>query len=243
MISRGPSLTEQVRQHIKEAIAAEKFEDGRIPAEADLAEDLGVSRTTIRDALSRLEHEGTIFRRQGAGTFVNQHGLQIKSKLDEIWSYEAVLEAHGYQPSVRVLGVRSEPADEDTAAALHLERGDPIVVTEKIFCEDASPVVLTENRIPERALLHSVGETDARMPVYDFLAVHCDRNLSYYLSDIIPVALDATAAGKLDVEPGTPAFCFDEIGFDSENNPVVRATSWFRDELLRFRLIRRRAVT
>ena len=243
MISRGPSLTEQVRQHIKQAISDDEFEDGRIPAEADLAVELGVSRTTVRDALSRLEHEGAIFRRQGAGTFVNEHGLQIKSKLDEIWSYEDVLEAHGYTPSVQMLDVHSEQADSKTAGALGILEGDPILTTEKLFCEDGVPVVLTRNHIPQSLVLGDIDETDAGLPIYEFLEAHCSRSLSYYLSDIVPVALDDAAAGKLELEPGTPTIAFDEIGFDTDNQPVVRATSWFRDELLRFRLIRRRAAS
>ena len=243
MISRGPSLTEQVRQHIKQAITDDEYEDGRIPAEADLAIELGVSRTTVRDALSRLEHEGTIFRRQGAGTFVNEHGLQIKSKLDEIWSYEDVLEAHGYKPSVQVLAVQTEEADSTTAASLDISPGDPILTTEKLFCEDGVPVVLTRNHIPQSLVVGEITEKEAGMPIYEFLETHCNRSLSYYLSDIVPVALDEAAAGKLDLETGTPTIAFDEIGFDLDNRPVVRATSWFRDELLRFRLIRRRALS
>ena len=70
MITRNPSLTDQVKAHIKERIVNDGFENGRIPPETELASDLGVSRTTVRDALSRLEHEGTIYRRQGAGTQV-----------------------------------------------------------------------------------------------------------------------------------------------------------------------------
>ena len=76
-------------------------QDGSLPR-PNWPIDLGVSRTTIRDALSRLEHEGSIYRKQGAGTFVNEPGLQIKSRLEEMWSYEEVLRDHGYTPSVRV---------------------------------------------------------------------------------------------------------------------------------------------
>ena len=114
MITRNPSLTDQVKAHIKERIVNDEFDDGRIPPETELATDLGVSRTTVRDALSRLEHEGTIYRSQGAGTFVNEPGLQIRSRLEEIWSYEQVLEDHGYVPSVRVLSSRRGPADSPT---------------------------------------------------------------------------------------------------------------------------------
>ena len=60
MIKRSPSLTDQVKSHIKEQILNDKFEGNRIPSETDLASELGVSRTTVRDALTRLENEGVI---------------------------------------------------------------------------------------------------------------------------------------------------------------------------------------
>ena len=83
MLKRPPSLTEQVKARLKQSILNEEFVDGRIPSETELAQDLGVSRTTIRDALSRLELEGAVYRKQGAGTFVNPAGLQIKTRLEE----------------------------------------------------------------------------------------------------------------------------------------------------------------
>jgi GntR family transcriptional regulator len=241
MITRNPSLTEQVKTHIKKRIADDDFEDGRIPPETELANDLGVSRTTVRDALSRLEHEGTIYRRQGAGTFVNEQGLQIKSRLEEIWSYEQVLEDHGYVPSISVLAESEMKADVETADALGLDEGDAVLVIEKLFLEDEDPVILTINRIPSRILTDTQYADDEATPVYEFLEHHCNRTLSYYLSEIIPVSLDKDMAVKLGVATGTLAISFDEIGFDQNNEPIVRATSYFRDDLIRFRLIRRRA--
>jgi GntR family transcriptional regulator len=240
MITRNPSLTDQVKAHIKERIVNDEFAEGRIPPEAVLAEDLGVSRTTVRDALAKLEHEGAIFRKQGAGTFVNQPGLQIKSRLEEIWSYEQVLEDHGYTPSVAVLTDRITTGNEETAAALDIEPGADVLVIEKIFREDDAPVVLTRNRIPA-ALLTGRERRGDEMPIYEFLEEYCGRHLAYYVSEIVPVALTADQARKLEVKRGTVALSFDEVGFDQNNEPVVHATSYFRDDLLRFRLIRRKA--
>ena len=235
MITRNPSLTEQVKAHLKDLILNDGFEDGRIPPEAELAEELGVSRTTVRDALSRLEHEGAVSRRQGSGTFVNEPVLQIKSRLEEIWSYEQVLEDHGYTPSVEVL--RVETVEED---------GDDVLLIEKLFLEDNRPVVLTRNRIPSEIVTAGGDapgaeyELDSATPIYEFLEEHAGRTLTYYVSDIVPVTLDGEVADALGVEPGTLAVSFDEIGYDQNNEPVVRATSYFRDDLLRFRLVRRR---
>jgi GntR family transcriptional regulator len=240
VIARNPSLTEQVKAHLKEQILEGEFPEGRIPAESDLATDLGVSRTTIRDALSRLEQEGAIYRKQGSGTFVNEPGLQIKSRLEEIWSYEQVLEDHGYTPSVRVLAADDIAADEALAKDLAIEPGDPVLVMEKLFLEDDVPVVLTYNRIPR---VHLEADITDRLdlPIYDLLEAGSGRRLSYYLSEIIPVALGAEEADRLGVAAGTPAICFEEVGFDQDNEPVAHATSYFRDDLLRFRLIRRNA--
>ncbi len=241
MIARSPSLTEQVKQHLKERIHNGEFEDGRIPAENDLATDLGVSRTTVRDALSRLEHEGAVVRKQGAGTFVNVAGLQIKSRLEEIWSYEEVLRDHGYEPSVEVMRAEVEPADEATARALGVEVGAAVLAIVKLFREDDEPVVVTANRIPAAYL--SEGAVDsAALPVYEFLDAYADRHLAYYYSEIVPVALDPERADVLGVAPGTAVVSFEEIGYDQDDEPVVSARSYFRDSLLRFRLIRRKAV-
>ena len=240
MITRNPSLTDQVKAHIKDQIVNDEFEDGRIPPEAALAEDLGVSRTTIRDALGKLEHEGAIYRKQGAGTFVNEAGLQIKSRLEEIWSYEQVLEEHGYTPAVKVLTDKVLPVNEETAEALGLDEDADVLVIEKVFLEDSTPVVLTRNRIPATMLEEADRKHDA-MPIYEFLEEYCDRRLSYYVSEIVPVAFDSDQAKKLGVKKGTVGLSFVEVGFDQDNEPVLHATSYFRDDLLRFRLIRRKA--
>lgn len=238
-MKRSPTLTEQVRRHIKERIVNDEFDDGRIPPETELANDLGVSRTTIRDALGRLESEGAIYRKQGAGTFVNDAGLQIRSRLEEIWSYEDVLEAHGYTPSVRVLSLATAPADEPLAAALRIDPKDPVIVIEKLLLEDDAPVILITNKVPAAYIDTPYDEEDAGVPIFRFLEDHGRRYLSYYLSEIVPASAGRPVADRLTIPRGTPLLSFHEIGYDRDNQPVLEATSFFRDDLLRFRLIRR----
>ena len=240
MIARNPSLTDQVKANLKERIVNGEFDEGRMPSESDLAVELGVSRTTVRGALSQLENEGTIYRRQGAGTFVNEPGLQIKSRLEEMWSYEEVLRDHGYTPSVEVLRVAEEQASDVVANDLALAVGDPVLSMEKLFLEDDEPVVLTHNRVPSNDLPEDAATFVGDEALPEFLDRHSDRHLAYYVSELVPVALDSHQAKCLGVAENTPAICVQEIGFDQDNEPLVRSTSYFRDDLLRFRLIRRK---
>ena len=62
-------------------------EADRLPAEVDLAAQLGVSRTVIRDALSEMERAGYIERVRGIGTVVNRSVLGLRSRLDQKLEY------------------------------------------------------------------------------------------------------------------------------------------------------------
>lgn len=240
MLKRKPSLTDQAKNYIKQRILNGEYEGERIPSETELADELGVSRTTIRDALSRLENEGVVYRRQGSGTFVNRAGLQIKTRLEEIWSYEAVLRAHGYTPSTRILEVERAAAGEEVAADLQIAPGAEIVTVEKLFLEDEEPVILTVNRVPAALITEPFDTADWHLPVYEFLWEFGRQRLSYYLSEIIPLAADVQLASTLNVVPKTPLLSFAEIGFNEENAPILKADSYLRDDLLRLRLIRRK---
>jgi len=240
MFKRSPSLTEQIKLHIKQQIVDGEFEGERIPSEPELANNLGVSRTTVRDALSRLESEGAVVRKQGMGTFINRPGLQIKSRLEEIWSYESVLEAHGYEPTIRILGLTEKSADQQVAEELGIGESDTVLVIEKLFEEDSNPVILTYNTLPASSIVSPFDEVACRLPIYELLEEHCQQQLSYYLSDIVPISAPAEIARKLDLPEKTALLALKEIGYDINNQPLIKAVSYFRDDLIRFRLIRRR---
>lgn len=242
MLKRKQSLTDQAKAHIKERILNDDYDGGRIPSETDLANQLGVSRTTIRDALSRLENEGVVFRKQGAGTFVNKAGLQIKSRLEEIWCYEAVLEDHGYTPSTRILGLNLEAAERDVADELKLSIGDQLLVVHKLFLADDEPVILTINQFPAEMIKRPYEEDDLRAPVYQFLGEFCDQHLTYYLSEIVPAIASDTSTDALQLQPGSALISFEEIGFNQNNEPILKSRSCFRDDMLRLRLLRREAL-
>jgi GntR family transcriptional regulator len=242
MLKRTPSLTEQAKSHIKQLILDDAFADGKIPAETELAADLGVSRTTIRDALSRLENEGVVYRKQGAGTFVNEAGLQIKSRLDEIWSYQEMLAAHDYLPSTRILEVSTQSAPADIAADLNMAEGEDLIVVRKLFLADNQPVILAYNYVPASLLVQPCQPEDFLEPIYSYLWKNGRSHFSYYLSEIVPMIADEKLAQTLHIQPQTPLFSLQEIGYNDDNQPILKSTSCFRDDLIRFRLIRRPTI-
>ena len=240
MFKRNLSLTAQVKSHLKQRILNAEFEDGRIPSEADLASELNVGRSTIREALGRLENESVIYRRQGSGTFVNETGLQIKTPLEEIWDYEKILEAHGYTPSTKILSVNEESVNSAIATDLNLDPEAPALVVQKLFLADDNPVVLTRNYIPSAIITQPYTNDDFHLPMYEFLTRFGQQELLYYFSEIVPLAAPAWLVDKLSLSSQNKILLsFEELGYNQDNEPIIKAYSYFRDDLLRLRLIRR----
>ncbi len=72
-MSRAPLLAERLANTIRERIASGSFKVGdRLPTERKMSESYGVSRAVVREALGRLNHDGIVVSRQGAGAFVSE---------------------------------------------------------------------------------------------------------------------------------------------------------------------------
>ncbi|HPI97954.1 MAG TPA: GntR family transcriptional regulator, partial [Synergistales bacterium] len=86
-ISRGTKIYERVVEEIKELISRGEFEQGDpLPPERQLIEQLGVSRSSLREAFKVLESLGLLESIPGKGRFVR------KARADGIPSLQMPLE-------------------------------------------------------------------------------------------------------------------------------------------------------
>src|SRR3954471_5557932 len=86
---RTVSLREQVVQQIRTAIIEGRIKPNDHLTEMTLTEQLGVSRTPIREALILLEREGLVIAAPNRGCFVRAFSEQ---DVDEVFSMRATLE-------------------------------------------------------------------------------------------------------------------------------------------------------
>lgn len=91
-------LYRQIAEQLRTLIGKGEFHPGaRLPAERDLAKQLGVSRPSVREALIALEVEGWVEVRTGAGVFVlerNPRKIETRKKVpDNEWGPLEILRA------------------------------------------------------------------------------------------------------------------------------------------------------
>src|SRR5512135_2938347 len=81
-ITNNKTLADQVTESLTSKIMAKDFPNSQLPSEQAMAEGFGVSRTVIREAVSRLKAEGLIDTRQGRGAVVRNDRLDVPFRID-----------------------------------------------------------------------------------------------------------------------------------------------------------------
>lgn len=76
-IARPLSLVQQVEQILRDAIHSGRFIGDRLPTEVELADQLGVSRETVRRATETLAREGLVVKFRRKGTFTRSPELTL----------------------------------------------------------------------------------------------------------------------------------------------------------------------
>ncbi len=119
MFEKIPSraMSDTVAQQLLKQIEIGSFAGtGKLPTEAMLAQEFGVSRTVIREAISRLKNEGVVAPRQGSGVYLAEHASIRPLRID----YEEAVEAGAL---TQLFAVR-RAIEAEVAAEAALQRND-----------------------------------------------------------------------------------------------------------------------
>jgi GntR family transcriptional regulator len=221
------TLADATSAALQRAILAGKFLPGsQLPAEFDLMDQLGVSRTTLREALKRLEEQGLIVRRRGRGTYVRERAI-VKDLSLNFGISEMITQA-GLTPGVRSTTVRREPAPAEVAAALALAEGTPLIVIERVRTAGERPVVWSRDMLPADRLEPrglTAGDLAARS-LYESLTDHFHIRIVRGVAQLTPVVAAADLAARLDVRRGTALLRMTQTDFDANDQPVLYSVEY-----------------
>jgi GntR family transcriptional regulator len=213
-------------------LAAMPGPGGRVGAERELAERLGVSRSTIRAALADLERSGVIRRSRGRGGGIFVAERKVERDLTSLAGLPAYLRRQGFQSDARVLSTATIEADAETAAALGLS--DPALVLEvvRVRLADGVPISL------ERALFPAdrfPGLLDRSLggSLYELLEAHYGLVPGEAEERIEVVAAGAAEARLLELRRGAPLLALARTAWDADGRAFERSHDLFRGDRAR----------
>ena len=216
------SATDIVSDKIGDAILGGDFEPGsQLPSEKDLVKMLGVSRSTLRESLRRLEEQGLITRRHGVGTFVRSQPILKNMSLN--YGLSEMISSAGYAPGYCHLDVREEPADEAAVENLHVDRGDVMVVVEMVQTADGDPVAYSVEITPRSIFVDAAaGFMACENPsVFGFLQSELGISIHHGIARLSPVTADRALAKHLKVDEGAALLYHFQVDYLSNDQPVI----------------------
>ncbi len=232
MIVRQAGVTAhaQIEDWLADAIAAGQLSPGdRLPTESDLAAWLGVSRMTLRQALSKLALRGLVTRTVGrsGGTFVAEPKLE--QDLTTLAGFSEQLRRHGKVAGARVLAAALIPASPVAAAALALADGEQVHDVRRIRLADGRPIAIEHSQFPAR-LFPDLLECRLDGSLYDLLASSYGMRPHRARESLEPVVAGVREAEALDVDEGAPLMLVERTAYAADGQPVEYARDLFRGD-------------
>lgn len=229
------TLTDQTVMALQEAIKQGKFPPGsQLPPEMELLQMLGVSRTTLREALRILEEQRLIRKRRGLGTFVLERAI-IKDMSQNFGITEMISQA-GYHPGTHDFEIRVETASKNIAEKLSIPNEAALVVIDRVRTANDNPVVWTRDIMPREYLgtwMPTVQDLDGTS-IYDCLERYANIRIISGIASFTPVQANREIAEKLNIQRNDLLLLIDQVDSDQDQRPVLYSSEYHLTDKFKF---------
>lgn len=223
------TLYHQILQGLTERIESGEIGVGdRLPSEADLVADFGVSRTTARRALDELRRQGLVRREPGRGTFLASP--RLRSNLAYLHSFSEEIERWGYTPGTRLISREERTADEEVAAQLGVEVGEAVLFVRRLRLADERPIFVCDSHLAV-SRFPALNDADyAAVSLSRLFEERTGRRVEHARQWIGAAAADADVAALLEIQPGVPVLRVRRVTLVTGDEPVEAVEAYFHPE-------------
>ena len=223
----GTSLHRQVFNVLRDEISRGIYaKTGTLPKEEAICDRFGVSRITVRRALSDLAAQGLIERRHGLGTFVK--APPTRRLAPSLTLLESLRKAAS-ETQVKVIQVNQQEAPPDIAAQLGLTPGERALHALRLRSIDERPVMLTDAWIPAALGVGVSASSLKKQALYELLMKQGVR-FGSVVQEITAQLADPQFAGLLKIEVGSPLLKLIRLMHNRDNEPVLHITIYVTPE-------------
>jgi GntR family transcriptional regulator len=232
-------LSFRVRDDLLSRIASGRIPPGsKLPPEPALAEEMGVSRPTLREALRSLEEDGFVTRTSGAGTYAT-HRPRLRNNLDVNFGVTEAIRAAGMEPGTSQSAVHTDGATEEEAASLDLQRGDPVLRLERVRTADGTAVVFSADVVSAtRVTAVELSSMPLDGSVYELLD-HRGAPVEHGVVSLEPARADRRLAKRLGVKTGELLLYMRQVDYGREGEPLLLSHEYHLAEAFEFTVVRR----
>jgi len=237
MIQKDSSipLHYQVKDLIANQIDRGDFRVGdMLPPEFTLAENLGVSRNTIRQALLALVNEGRLFRERGKGTFVAEKAFN--RGVPVMTGFHEYIRGLGKTPSSQFDSIVFTKSTPHIRHLLNIHGREKIAHIHRFVGIDGDRVGVHEIYLPEKIWRQIDAPIEAmeNISLYALLIAHCGVTLSYGDENIYVRDASTQEKDELALPKKGNVFVVSRLLYDQDDNPICYADNIYHPEKFKY---------
>ena len=223
------TLYHQILLELTERIESGEIGVGdRLPSEADLVAEFGVSRTTARRALDELRRQGLVRREPGRGTFLASP--RLRSNLAYLHSFTEEIERWGYTPGVWLVCQEERLAGEEVAAWLEVGVGERVLFVRRLRLADGRPIFVCDSYLPVTRF-PALGDADyGSVSLSRLFEERTGRSIERARQWIGADTAIPDVAGLLEISPGVPVLKIRRVTCVTGGEPVEVVEAFFHPE-------------
>jgi GntR family transcriptional regulator len=223
----------QAKAALENRVAVGELKPGsRLPPERELCQMLGISRVTLRKALTALVDEGALRAAQGRGWYVA--APERKEWPNTLESFSETARRMGLVPTSQVLRREPGPASFDEAEAFQIAPGTPLYRLERVRMLDGVPIAVDHSLVPADIAV-GFDEVDfTTRSLYDTMA-GLGFELAQADTTIEARPADGALAGHLAIAAGTPVLEMRQIVRDRTQRPLLSSSIRYAGDRYRLR--------
>lgn len=210
----------------------------KLPTEPVLAQHLGVSRATLREAMRSFESQGMIRRRQGIGTFVVGHPQVLETGLEVLESIETLADRIDLLVSMDDLNINYIQANEDLAGTFGIDAGQKLLRVSRVIRTDNRPVAYLIDTLTEEIISADELVSQFSGSVLDLIIKRGYPPLSYSDTEIRVVDASSEIARELEIQRGDGLLLFIARLFDESGKVIDHSLSYFLPGYFKFHVVR-----
>lgn len=226
----GIPLYHQIQQRLLDQIQSGELKPGTpMPSIERIAQRMGVSQMTVRQAMRALSDHGVIYSRQGKGTFIS--GIKLERDFRQVLSFTEEAVAHGAKPTSKVLSFETQEPNRKVRDALALNKRDRVYALRRVRCGDSIPMAIECSYLPAQLYPGLMEKFDPATSLYEELAA--DYGIQLAVTDeVIEVGkANGPEAQLLGIGSQSPVFLFTRTSYLEDGTPAEYVNSVYRGDL------------
>ena len=222
----------QLKQFILAQISSGDWPTGcQLPSEQQFCEKFGISRPTVRQAISELTAEGHLLRKQRKVTVPKpkMEGIFFSS----LQTFDAEMRAKNLTPTTRVLTLEVRAYDV-AAEKLKLPKDAACIYLERLRFADGDPLVWVETYLPRETMPGLLSVDFERASLYETIESQYEIRIERVNRTFEAALASSREAEILGVKKGSPICFVKTTAYSQHDEPIEFSLARYRGDKSQF---------